>query len=257
MAELNVSVADKVATITLSRPERRNAISLAMWQRIPVLLQELEADESVRGVLLAGEGNHFSAGADISEFSKVRANAGQSTAYEVAVDACCDVLFGLRKPTLAAIRGACMGGACNVAMSCDFRFCAPDGFFGIPAARLSIVYGVRGTQRLLALVGLSNAKRIFYCAETCNADEAFRIGLVDRIEADPVEAGKAFLRKTGKNAPLTISGAKHLLNSLAMGLGALEMEEARKLIERASASQDYRESVRAFAEKREPIFQGK
>jgi len=257
MAGIELEIDEGVAVVRLARPERRNAVSLAMWQELPRMFKRLEEDERVRGIVLTGAGGFFSAGADISEFGTVRADKVQAAGYEVDVDACCDGIFATSKPTVAAIRGGCIGGACNLAMSCDFRFASPEAKFAIPAARLSIVYGVKGTQRLLALVGLANAKRIFYSAETCGAREAQRIGLVDRVDADPLAEAKVFLKRVGRNAPLSIAGAKFLLNGLATGAGALDPTLADVAIDRAASSEDYRESVKAFAAKREPRFLGR
>jgi enoyl-CoA hydratase/carnithine racemase len=252
-----VTVEDHIATITLNRPERRNAMTLAMWQEIPAVCARLEQDPDVRCVILTGAGGCFTAGADIIEFDKVRQSVDAAAAYEVAVDACCDALAALSKPTIAAIPGFCMGGGCHVAISCDFRYAEPAAYFGVPAARLSIVYGVRGTQKLVSLVGIANAKRILYSAEQFGAEEAYRIGFIDRIEPDVLGAARAFAARMADNAPLSISGAKVLINGLSMGLGALDPGRASAVIDRAAASEDYAEGRRAFAEKRRPRFKGR
>jgi enoyl-CoA hydratase/carnithine racemase len=160
------------------------------------------------------------------------------------------------KPMIAAVRGFCIGGGSGLAMACDFRFAEPGAQFGIPAARLSIVYGMRETQNLLALVGLANAKRILFSAERFGAEEAMRIGFIDRIASDPLQAAKEFAGVMAKNAPLSITGAKAILTGLAMGEGALDPEHARAIVERAFESDDYREGQRAFLEKRLPVFKG-
>lgn len=247
----------KAALVTLNRPEQRNAVSLAMWRNLENIFTELGRDPNVRAIILTGAGGNFSAGADISEFGRVRATVEQGTEYEVAVDRCCDAIAASPKPTIAVIDGYCMGGACNIAMSCDFRFARSDAKFGIPAARLSIVYGVRGTQRLLALVGVSNAKRIFYTAQTYGAEEGQAMGFFDRVAADPLRSAKAFAGVMADNAPLTISGSKVLLNGLAMGPGGLAERDANQVIERAVASEDYRNATEAFKQKRRPVFAGR
>jgi enoyl-CoA hydratase/carnithine racemase len=228
-----------------------------MWQEIPQICARLDSDPAVRCVLFTGAGACFTAGADILEFEQVRGSVAASAAYEKAVDACCDAIAALSKPTIAVIRGPCMGGGCHIAVSCDFRYAEYCATFGVPAARLSIVYGIRGTQKLVALVGIANAKRILYAAEQFGAEEAYRIGFVDRIEGDVVGAALAFAARMADNAPLSISGAKTLVNGLCMGLGALDQAAAQSVIERAAASEDYAEGRRAFAEKRRPMFKGR
>lgn len=245
------------AIVTINRPAMRNCVSLAMWKELANIFDRLGRDASVRAIILTGAGGHFSAGADISEFAEVRATAEQAVEYEIAVDACCDAIANTPKPTLAVVEGFCMGGGCHLAMSCDFRIAAPTAQFGIPAARLSIVYGVRGTQRLLNLVGLAQAKRILFSAQKIAADEGLRIGFYDQVLEQPQTAALAFASTMADNAPLSISGAKFLLNGLAMGLGTLDDASVNQVVDRAVASDDYRDAREAFVEKRPPVFRGK
>lgn len=275
---IQVWIADHIALVTLNRPRSRNAMTLAMWRAMPAIMAALERNPEVRAVLLCGAGGDFCAGADISEFAQVRDDTAQAHAYELAVDACCDAIAGLAKPTVAVLRGYCLGGGAHLAMSCDLRFAAADAVFGIPAARLSIIYGVHGTRRLLALVGLAQAKKILFGAQRFDAEEALRIGFVDQVagagaparaswwsrwrgraapRADVMTQARDFARTLADNAPLSIAGAKALLNGMAMGLGALDAGRADALIAAASASEDYREGRAAFAQKRAPRFQGR
>lgn len=257
MADIEVKTEDNIAVVVLNRAQRRNAMTLAMWRETARRFARLGEDPDVRAILLTGAGGNFCAGADIAEFSQVRDTAEQSAEYEVAVDECADAIMLVPKPTMAAVHGHCIGGGCHLAMACDFRFAAPAANFAIPAARLSIVYGVRATQKLLALVGLTQAKRILYSAESFDAAEALRIGFIERVSDDPLAAAQEFAAVMARNAPLSIAGAKALLTGLAMGHGALDGAEAQRLIHAAAASEDYREGRRAFLEKRRAVFKGR
>jgi enoyl-CoA hydratase/carnithine racemase len=243
--------------VALNRPDRRNAMTLAMWREVARVFGELGRNAEVRAIMLTGTGGNFSVGADISEFDEVRATSEQSAAYEVAIDACSDAIAAAPKPTIAVVSGYCLGGGCHLAMACDFRFADRSASFGIPAARLSIVYGTSSTQRLLALVGLTQAKRILFTGERFDAEQALRIGFVDAVADDATKAAQDFAGGLARNAPLSIAGAKLMLNALAMGHGALDPAEAQAVIDRAGDSEDYREGRRAFAEKREPAFKGR
>lgn len=257
LAAIEVAVENAVATVMLNRPAERNAMTLAMWQDIARIFDELGGDAGVRAIILTGAGGNFSVGADVAEFGKVRSNLAESAAYEVAVDASSDAIAAAPKPVIAVLEGYCLGGGCHLAMPCDFRFAHTSASIGIPAAKLSIVYGIRSTQRLLALVGLSNAKRILYAAERFAAVEAKRMGFVDRVSSDPMSEAKAFAADVAALAPLSVAGAKRILNGLAMGEGALDLGAAQAFIDFVSDSDDYREGRAAFAEKRRPAFKGR
>jgi enoyl-CoA hydratase/carnithine racemase/carbon monoxide dehydrogenase subunit G len=276
---IKIWISDQIAVVTLNRPDSRNAMTYAMWRAIPAIFAGLERNLDVRVVILTGADGDFCAGADIAEFAKVRDDMAQAAAYEVAVDTCCDAIANISKSTIAVVRGYCLGGGAHLAMSCDFRYAAADAVFGIPAARLSIIYGVRGTRKLLSLVGLPTAKKILFGAQRFPAAEALRIGFVDHVAAaapeastsrwsrwfggvrraivgDPMVDARSFARTLANNAPLSIGGAKALLNGMAMGTGALDLAHAQALIAAAAASEDYREGRAAFAEKRAPRFHG-
>ncbi len=281
--KIKIWISDHIAVVTFNRPKTKNAMTLGMWKAIPGILGALERDPNVRSVILTGAGEDFSAGADISEFGKVRATDKQVWDYEVAVDACCDAIANINKPTIAVIRGFCLGGGAHLAMSCDFRYASSSAKFGIPAARLSIIYGVKGTQKLLNLVGLVQAKKILFGSQRFAAPEALNLGFIDhmsgsiapvakpsffekllgkknqgeqKLSDDPMIAARSFAKLLASNAPLSISGAKYILNGVAMGRGALDSDLAEELIAAAGKSNDYHEGRKAFAEKREPQFQG-
>lgn len=257
MSDMNVTIRDRIAVVTLNRPDVRNAMKLSMWQDIASIFARLGRDENVRAIILTGAGGNFSVGADVSEFAKVRSNIVESKAYEVAVDASSDAIASVSKPVIAVLEGYCLGGGCHLSMSCDFRYAHTATSIGIPAAKLSIVYGVRSTQRLLALVGLTNAKRILYSAGRYGANDASRMGLIDHVSDDPMSDAMTFAASIAELAPLSVEGAKKILTGLSMGVGMLDLESADAFIDQASASQDYEEGRRAFAEKRPPVFRGK
>lgn len=257
MNDIEVRIDDRVAVVMINRPNQRNAMTLAMWQDMAVVFARLSDERAVRAIVLTGAGADFSTGADISEFAAVRGDAERAAAYEVAVDACSDAIQNARQPTIAALSGYCLGGGCHLAMACDFRVADRSAKIGIPAARLSIVYGIRSTQRLLALVGLTQAKRIMFSAERLDAERALSVGFVDAIGAKALDEAKALAATMVDNAPLSIAGAKHILNRLAMGPGVLDLDEAERLIAEAADSADYREGRDAFAQKRPPQWQGR
>ena len=254
-ANITVSEINGVATVCLERTRVRNAISLAMWEATATIFERLAADETVRAVVLTGQAPDFSVGADVSEFSRIRADAVQSAAYEDAVDAASEAIARCGKPVIAAISGYCLGGACHLAMACDFRFAAPDARIGIPAARLSIVYGLRSTDRLRNLVGLSHAKRILFTAEQFDGRRGLEIGFVDEIFDDPMSRARDFALALSLNAPLSISGAKLILNGLSLGSPEIEAR-AKIAIDGAAASDDFKEATAAFGQKRPPVFRG-
>lgn len=256
MEEIRIERRDGVAHVVLNRPAVRNAVTLAMWRELADIFSGYASDPDVRGVILRGSGRNFSVGADISEFDRIREDRHQAAAYEVAVDACSGAIAALGKPVVAAINGYCLGGGCHLALACDFRFADRDATIGIPSARLSIVYGVHSVKRLLALTGLSNAKRILYSADRFGAEQAIRMGLIDELPDDVVGAAEKFLQLLALNAPLSISGAKFMLNGLTMGNGALDLATAQRLVDEASDSSDFKEGREAFAQKRQPRFRG-
>jgi enoyl-CoA hydratase/carnithine racemase len=256
-APVQIAVENAVAVVTLNRPAKRNAMTLAMWQDIATIFNRLGADPDVRAIILTGAGGNFSVGADVSEFAAVRATKQQSVAYEVAVDAASDAIMAAPKPVIAVLEGYCLGGGCHLSMACDFRYANAGAQIGIPAAKLSIVYGVRSTQRLLALVGLTHAKRLLYAAERIDAGAALRIGLIDEMSSNPMSGAKTFAASLAALAPLSIAGAKQILTGLSMGPGALNQQQAQSFIDFASDSDDYREGREAFQEKRQPRFRGR
>jgi enoyl-CoA hydratase/carnithine racemase len=256
LPQIETEIANNIAVVTLNRPAQRNSLTLAMWREIRTIFTSLGNNKTVRAIILTGAGGNFSVGADVSEFREVRSDLAQSKEYELAVDASSDAIANVPQPVIAALHGYCLGGGCHLSMACDFRYAHSDVAIGIPASKLSIVYGVRSTQRLLSLVGLTNAKRILYSADRFSAADAQLMGLIDLVSADPMADAKSFGRSMASVAPLSVQGAKQILNDVAMTIGRLDETAANAFIDHVSDSDDYKEGRAAFAEKRPPVFRG-
>ncbi len=248
------------AVVTLNRPKKRNALNLAMWRDLRSTFAALATNEDIRVVILTGAGGYFSAGADISEFSEVRIGKEAGEAYEAAVEACCVAIETLPKPTIAAISGFCVGGGFGLAQVCDFRVADESATFAIPPARLGIVYSGYECRSLIALVGLSKAKKILFTGERFGTDEASTCGFIDQMATggrDALAEALEFSTTMSDNAPLSIKGMKLILNALAAGTAGDQQTEIDAAITAAMESEDYKEAVQAFAEKRPPAFRGR
>lgn len=249
-----------IATLTLNRPRLRNAINLAMWRDIARLTEGFGKDDTVRAVVYRGAGTAaFASGADISEFPESRKDAETATRYNATTAAAYAAVRECSKPTIALIHGFCMGGAVGLAMACDLRFAAEGSKFGIPAARLSIIYGLDPVHQLVDLVGPAYAKDILYSARTVEADEAFRIGFIQRLlPAAELEAYTyEYLRKVAANAPLSIRGTKTQVRAIFEGVTDRHRQHLAQLGLETFNSHDYKEGTRAFLEKRAPRFEGR
>jgi enoyl-CoA hydratase/carnithine racemase len=249
-----------IATVTFNRPRMRNAISLAMWVELARVTEGLTKDDAVRAIVFRGAGTEaFASGADISEFAEHRKDTETSLRYNATTAAAYAAVRDCPKPTVAMIYGFCMGGAVGVAMACDLRFAAEGSKFGIPAARLSIIYPSEAVGQLVDLVGPAHAKDILYSARTLNDREALAMGLIQRLvpaaELEPTTY--EYLRRVADNAPLSVRGAKATIQAYLAGLTDESRKRLRELSLEAFESEDYREGTRAFLEKRAPRFQGR
>jgi len=250
-------VRDEVAVVTLNRPEKRNAVSLAMWRQLAETFHSLAKQPDARVAILVGAGDHFCAGADISEFGSVRSDPQSVQEYDNATEAATLAIRDWPGPTVAAISGYAMGGGCGLALACDFRVADPTAKIGISAARLGIVYSLLDSELLYRQVGLASAKRILFSGEPLQFKECVRIGLVDLPASDRalLEAQRLAKKLVG-NAPLTIAGSKVILEAIAGGTSSVLRDEINRLITGAYASKDYKEGRAAFMAKRSPHFQG-
>jgi enoyl-CoA hydratase/carnithine racemase len=248
-----------IGWLVFDHPERRNAVSVDMWRALPPAVDELVADDSVRVVVMRGEGDQaFVSGADISEFEQHR--TGDATAgYEQDNARAFLALAQLSKPVLAMIHGYCVGGGVAVSLTADLRYAADDAVFAIPAARLGVGYAMGGLESLANLVGLSAAKEIFFTARRFDASEALRMGLVNAVR--PKAELEGFVRETAaciaENAPLTVRSVKRIIGELAKEPAARDHDAVAESIRLCMESEDYREGMRAFLEKRAPNFQGR
>jgi enoyl-CoA hydratase/carnithine racemase len=248
---LRLEIENAVATLTIDRPSKRNAMSFEMWSAIPGLLDKVAEDEAVRALVIRGT-DHFSAGADISEFATLRADAAGAERYGAAVLAGERAIAGLPKPTIAAITGVCVGGGCEIALACDMRVAAPDARFGITPAKLGIVYNFTSTKQLVDVVGPAWARQILFTAEILDADTALRIGLVNELTADPVARAVSLATTMAARAQVSLRGAKTIITKITEG--EHEDDAVRALYTESVQSADYAEGVAAFLEKRTPRF---
>src|SRR6266576_1184262 len=254
------SVTDGVGVVTFNNPEKRNAMSLEMWEGLGSAPIALRDDPDVRVVVLVGAGDKaFVPGADISQFEKTRHNAEASEEYSKKSAAQRALLADYPKPTIASIRGFCLGGGMQVAMLADIRIAAENSQFGIPAARLGIAYGFDGLRNLVSLVGPSWARLLMYTGMRIDSAEAVRIGLVDRVVPDTElwSATIEIARTISGNAPLAVQAAKITIAQVLKDPDKRDMDAIKAIGTACMDSEDFREGRRAFMEKRKPHFKGR
>ncbi len=246
--------------IRFNNPVRHNALSVDMWEAVPPLLALAETDERVRLVVFSGSGEKaFVSGADISQFEDMRAAKEAVTRYEHMAENALMSILNFSKPTLACIRGYCIGGGVNVAISCDIRIAASDSVFSIPAARLGLGYRYSAMKNLVDLIGPGAAKDLFFTARKINSAEAHALGLVSRV-CEPAQLPallEEYTAAMAANAPLTIRAAKAITAEILKPSPELDLALCQQLIRGCFESADYAEGRKAFMEKRKPVFTGK
>jgi enoyl-CoA hydratase/carnithine racemase len=246
--------------IRFNNPARHNALSVDMWEAVPPLLAKARGDDRVRLVVFSGAGEKaFVSGADISQFEDMRAAREAVTRYEAMAEEALTGIADFPKPTLACIRGYCIGGGVNVAIACDIRIASDDAVFAIPAARLGLGYRYSAMKNLVDLVGPGVAKDLFFTARRVDAAEARALGLISRVAtADGLDALLAeYTGAMADNAPLTIAAAKAITREILKPSPELDMALCTSLIRGCFESADYTEGRTAFMQKRKPVFTGR
>jgi enoyl-CoA hydratase len=248
-----------VGYLTFNNPERHNAVSLEMWEAAAGYLEDFKNDKNIRVVVLTGAGGKaFVSGADISKFESERSSKDAIDRYNVAVDKANTAVYEFPKPTIAMIRGYCIGGGVGLALCCDLRICSDNSKFGVPAAKLGLGYAFTGIKKLVDVVGPSFAKEIFYTARQFTAPEALAMGLVNRMlpEVELDKYVKDYAETIGGNAPMTVDSVKFIVGETVKPESKRNMQKCADLVAACFASKDYIEGRKAFMEKRKPAFTG-
>ena len=247
-----------IATVALNNPERLNALTRSMWARLGEVMRELSADDALRCVVVRGAGEKaFAAGADIAEFATERADSKQARSYGRLIHETMQAVARCRHPTVALVRGACVGGGLEIAAMCDLRVCGQSSRFGIPVNKLGLTMAYGELAGLLALVGRAVALELLLEARVFDANEAYRKGLVNRVVPDDKVEGEAYAlaRRIADGAPLVNRWHKQFIERLTVRaeIPPGEWDEGFACFD----TDDYREGVDAFLGKRKPQFRAK
>ena len=247
-----------IGWVVFNNPERRNAVSIDMWEAIPTVLEGFARDAEIRVVVLAGAGDKaFVAGADISQFEKQRSSEADVRRYEEIGEAAQAKLQTFDKPTIAMIRGYCLGAGVNIANVCDLRIAADDARFGIPAGKMGLGYRATSMKNLVDTVGAPFAREIMLTARQFTAAEALHMGWVHRVVtvAELESLTRKYCDDIAANAPLTLRAAKRTIREVSKR--DYDVELCRSWVRECFESEDYAEGRRAFMEKRKPQFRGR
>ncbi|HKX11494.1 MAG TPA: enoyl-CoA hydratase [Stellaceae bacterium] len=249
-----------IGRMVFNNPARHNAVSLEMWEGAETIIDDLASDPEIRVIVVSGAGGKaFVSGADISKFESERASEEAVKHYNATTDRFHTKLAAITKPTIAMIRGYCIGGGVSLATGCDLRICSDNSRFGIPAARLGLGYGHKGIRKLMDLVGPASAKELFFTAKQFTAQQALMMGLVNQVvpEAELETYVDDYAKAIAENAPLTVTQIKRTVSELLKDPADRDVALMERLVAECFASEDYIEGRRAFMEKRKAQFRGR
>ena len=249
-----------IGRIIINNEAKRNAMSLDMWQAIPAAIKSLDEDFDIHVIVIIGAGEKaFVSGADITEFDKVRGDTASAERYDDINAECYRAIRNAKKPTVALIRGFCMGGGFGLAAACDLRLSSKSGKFGIPAGKLGVGYPTSAIADIVNLVGSANAKALYLTARICDADEADKMGFLNELYEDDTfdEQARDYCHTMAALAPLSAQYHKATINHAIGQEDSLSFAELKTISHALFDSEDYAEGRRAFAEKRKPVFIGK
>ena len=247
-----------ILLVQITQLNKRNAVTLSMWQDFEKGFMVASKDKSVRCIVLKGAGDDFSSGADISEFDEVRADPAAGRNYDAIGDRATWSIRNCSKPVIAAMSGYAVGGGLGLALACDFRIADRTVKTGITAGRLGLVYSLLDCSILAERVGITKAKEILFTAKIFDVEDSLRLGLIDRIaEHSVLSEALGLAEEIAKAAPLSISGNKAILNSISSKVANHREDELQRMIDDAFGSEDYIEGRRAFSERRAPVFHGR
>ena len=249
-----------IGRMVFNNPARHNAVSLEMWEGAETIIDDFAHDPAIRVIVVSGAGGKaFVSGADISKFESERASEEAVKHYNATTERFHTKLAALTKPTIAMIRGYCIGGGVSLATGCDLRICSGNSRFGIPAARLGLGYGYKGIRKLMDLVGPASAKELFFTAKQFTAQQALMMGLVNQVvPEDELETFvDDYAKAIAENAPLTVTQVKRTVAELLKDPSERDIALTERLVAECFASADYIEGRRAFMEKRKAQFRGR